>query len=78
MAEVQGDVGVAGHRGEQLTGDLAKVHVGADRHARGGDLLPRVAAFHHQRCPFADLLVVFADLHATEQRTVLQGIDALV
>ncbi len=44
----------------------------------GGDLLIRRTAFHHDRHPLADLLVVLGDLHAAEQRAVLQGLDALV
>ncbi|MNM49979.1 hypothetical protein D3C81_609990 [compost metagenome] len=78
MTQVQRHIGVASHRREQLAGDFAKVHVGADGHARGGDFLLRVTAFHHQRCPLADLFVVFGDFHAAEQRAVLQGVDALV
>lgn len=76
QAQLEGVLGR--QRAHQLASDLAEVDVGADRHARGGDLLPRLAAFHHQRHPLLDLLGVFRVLHAAEQRAVLQGGVALL
>ena len=78
MLQVKADVVLLAQRIEQLAGDFAKVDVGADRYAGGSKLLPRLAAFHHQRYPLLDLLRVFGIFHATEQRTGLQGGMALL
>ncbi|CUI64811.1 Uncharacterised protein [Achromobacter xylosoxidans] len=77
MLQSQLEVGVALQALGQLVGDDAEVHVGAQRHVGGGDLLAGVAAFHQQRRPLADPRRVGGILHAVEQRALDQGIAAL-
>ena len=76
--QVQLEVGALLERGHQLLGPDAMVHVGAQWHVGGGDLLARVAAFDHQRGPLLDLCLVFRVLHAVEQRVLDQGLLALL
>ncbi len=61
---------------DELAAKLAKVHIGADGHARGGELLCLFPPIHHEREPRGDLLRCIGKLHAVKGMVAFQGLIA--
>ncbi|MCY1406171.1 hypothetical protein D9M71_214300 [compost metagenome] len=63
---------------QQLVGDRAEVDVGAVHGAGRGDLLGRIASFHHQRRPFGHGGAVFGVFHLAEGVVLAEQLEALL
>ena len=70
--QLQGEIIMLLQAGDQLAGNFAIVDVRSHFSTGGSHLLLRIAAFHHQRRPGFDLLMVFRIANTAEQFALLQ------